>query len=75
MNALLLPTAPHRDASLNESVRSMPMSMKPMSKWSTPRNLTGATANHRTFTSNHCTFTGIYGAKRVDTGSLPEGLT
>jgi hypothetical protein len=78
MNATLLPTATDRDASAPGSVQSMPMSAMPsmstsVSKWSKPRNLTGAT--DRTFCTNHCTFTGIYGAKRVATGSLPEGLT
>jgi hypothetical protein len=75
MNALLLPTATDRDASAPALGSVQSMSMMSMSKWSKPRNLTGATSNHCTLTSSHCTFTGIYGAKRVATGSLPEGLT
>ena len=75
MNATLLPTAIDRDVSAPAPGSVQSMSMMSMSKWSKPRNLTGATANHRTFTTNHCTFTGIYGAKRVATGRLTEGLT
>jgi hypothetical protein len=73
MNALLLPTATARGASALAPVQSM--STDPMPKWSNPRNLSGATAKTRMFTTNHCTFTGIYGAKRVATGRLPEDLT
>ena len=85
MDAVLLTTATHLDASSFGSASPMPtrptaapmhpVPAHPISMWSMRRNLTGAVASSCTFTQDHCPLTDIYGTKRVTTGRLPEDLT